>query len=269
LRGIKLNNSEDCVSILRELGLSISQAKIYLTLAKYKNLKATEISSISRVARPYVYAVLVQLEEVGLVEKTISKPEEFQAIPIEKCIHNLIQKRVVKTAELQQKALNLSQYFKSKTENQEISKEFHFIFIPNRDAVYAKGEKMVKNAQKSLCFLGLRKRVIAWVSNYSSILEEALIRKVNYRIIMPMSETNESSRDAFKDLIKYTNFELRLITESPNVVFCIGDRKEILLSTSAIDTPFPHPTLWSNNKCIVDLSQDYFDLRWQQASDQN
>jgi sugar-specific transcriptional regulator TrmB len=148
--GIKLDNSEDCVSILCELGLSISQAKVILSLVKHKNLKAQEISSISGVARPYVYGVLVQLEEAGLVEKTISKPEEFHAIPIEKCIHNLIQKRVVKTAELQQKALTLSQYLKRETENEEISKEFHFIFIPNRESVYGKAEKIVRNAQKSM-----------------------------------------------------------------------------------------------------------------------
>jgi sugar-specific transcriptional regulator TrmB len=77
-----VKNSEDCVPTLCEIGLSISQAKIYLTLAKHKNLKAQEISSISGVARPYVYGVLVQLMEAGFVEKTISKPEEFRAIPM-------------------------------------------------------------------------------------------------------------------------------------------------------------------------------------------
>jgi hypothetical protein len=71
--------------------------------------------------------------------------------------------------------------------------------------------------------------------------------------------------EPFEDLMKYPDFALRLIPESPNVVFCVWDRKEIFLSTSANDTPFPHPTLWSNNKCIVDLAQDYFDLIWQQA----
>lgn len=260
-----MKNSDDCVSTLCELGLSISQAKVILSLVQSRNLKAHEISSISGVARPDVYRILSQLEEAGLVEKTISKPEEFHAISIGKCVSNLIQKRIMKTEELQKKALTLTQNFQRNTENEEISKDFHFIFIHNRESVYGKAEKMVRNAQKSICFMGSRKRVTAWVSNYSPILEEVLIRKVNYRIIMTKSEANERLGEPFETLMKYPDFALRLIPESPNVVFCVGDRKEIFLSTSAIDTPFPHPTLWSNNKCIVDLAQDYFDLIWQQA----
>lgn len=260
-----MKSSDEYISTLAELGLSISQAKVYLSLAKSRSLKAHEISSISGVDRPDVYRVLLQLEEAGLVEKIISKPEEFHAISIEKCVSNLIQRRIMKTAELQEKALTLTQNFKRITENEELAAEFQFILIPNRGAVYAKAEKMIKSVQKIVCFMALRRRMIAWASNYSPLLEEALTRKVDFRIIMPKPKMKEHLGEPLEALMKYPNFVLRLISGSPKVGFSVWDRKEMLLSTSAIDTPFPHPTLWSNNKSVVDLSQGYFDLIWQKA----
>ena len=96
-------------------------------------------------------------------------------------------------------------------------------------------------------------------------MEEALARKVVFRIIMPKPEMNEHLGEPIEMLMNYPNFALKLLSESPNVGFSVWDRKEILFSTSGIDTPFPCPTLWSNNRSIVDLSQNYFNLLWQKA----
>ena len=217
---------------------------------------------------PDVYRVLVQLEEAGLVEKAMTKPEEFHAVSIEKCVSDLIQRRIMKTAELQQRTLALTQNFKRISENEELPEEFQFMLIPSRHAVYAKAEKMIRDVQTIICFMALKRRLIAWVSNYSHILEEALSRKVDFRIIMPKPELNERMGEPLEALMKYPNLDLRLISVSPNTGFSVWDRKEMLLSTSAIDSPFPHPTLWSNNKTAVDLAQDYFDLIWQKARKQ-
>ena len=267
MRGINTNISDEDISTLTELGLTVSQAKIYLSLAKAKNLTAQAISTTSKVARPDVYRVLVQLNEDGLVERIISKPQEFHAISVEKCVSKLIQRRIIKTEELAQKALKLIEDLKHDTANEEPNEKFEFIVIPNKDALYAKTEKMLSNTQERICFMGLTKRIFSWLSNYSPILEEALVRKVDCRMIMPQPETKHSLAP-LKTLEKYSNFVLRLISGSPKAVFSVWDRKEALISTSTVDTQFPVPTLWSNNKGIVDLSQDYFEFLWQKAEKQ-
>ena len=264
-----MNIFDDDVSILTDLGLTVLQAKIYLTLAKSRSLRASQIASISGVARPDVYRVLIQLEEDGLVEVMMSKPQEFRSIPIDQCVSNLIQKRILKTADLQQKGLTLTQHFKRNPEDEEPQEKNQFILIPNRDAVYFKAEKMLISVQERICFLALRRRMIAWLSNYRSILEETLERKVYCQVIMPKPEIDQGLGEPIEILSKYPNFSLRLISELPNVGFSVWDRKEILLSTSSVDTPFPFPTLWSNNKSIVELSQDYFDCVWQRAQETN
>jgi sugar-specific transcriptional regulator TrmB len=263
--GFKINSLEENLSILVELGLSYLQAKVFLTLAKSRTLKASEISSLTGIARPDVYRVLVQLDEAGLVEVMLSKPEEFQALSIEECVSNLIQRRILKTADLQKKALILTQDFKGKLENEEPEEKFQFKLISNKEAVFAKAEKMTKNAQKTICFLASRRRMIAWLLNYLPIMEEAIERKVCCQIIMPKADNDRSLRKITEALDKYPNFSLRTISEVPSVGLSVWDRKETMLNTLAIDTPLPHPALWSNNKSIVEVSQNYFDCTWQKA----
>jgi sugar-specific transcriptional regulator TrmB len=254
---------------LTELGLSNVQAKIYLTLAKSRTLKASEISSLSGVARPDVYRVLIQLEEAGLVEVMMCKPEEFHAISIEKCVSILIQRRILKTAELQQKVLTLTHDFKRDAAKEEPEEKYQFMLISNKDAVYAKAEKMTRSAQERICFLALKKRIIVWLFNSIPLLEETLARKVSCQIVLPKNEKDQGFDELTETLGKYSNFSLRLLSESPDIGFSVWDRKEVLMNNLSIDSLSPHPTLWSNNKSIVELSQNYFDLMWQKAQKAN
>ena len=262
-------DSDEYVSTLTELGLSASQAKVYLSLAKSKSLKAPEISSISGITRPDVYRILVELENAGFVQRRISKPIRFQAVSMEKCVTELIQRRIMKTAELEKKAHSLTQNFKHVTKKEKLGEEFDFMLIPNKVAIYAKAEIMIRNVEDTICFMALRRRMLAWASSYSPLLEDALKRKVTFKIIIPKPDADERLGGPLEALMKYPNFELRLASGPPNVGFSVWDKKEMLLSTSAVDSPFPHPTLWSNNKAAVDLAQDYFDLVWQKCRKTN
>lgn len=113
--------------------------------------------------------------------------------------------------------------------------------------------------------MGPRIRLTNWISNYSPVIEEALTRKVYFRFILPEAERHWELDGPVEALMKYPNFEIQVISEFPNLSFSIWDRKEMMLSTSGIDTPFSHPTLWSNSSSTIDLSQNYFDLMWQKT----
>ncbi len=256
---------DDYVSTLTELGLTNLQAKVYLSLAKAKNLKAQEISNAAGIARPDVYRVLTELQKAGLIERIIAKPERFHAISMEECVSNLMQKRIIKTAELQQKTQSLARIFRRSIESEEPEAGFQFTLIPERAALYSKAEKLVKQVRTSVDFLGLRKKMLAWLLTYQSRLEEALLRNVTCRMIMPEDEILRLDEN-LKSLRKNSNFLLRGVAKEPKAGFSIWDRKEILINTSTADTASSHPSLWSNNKVIVDLSQDYFEHVWKEAN---
>ena len=62
---------DDQISILEELGMTTTQPKIYLSLAKSKSLNAHAIANIAKIARPDVYRIMPMLEDAGFVERVI------------------------------------------------------------------------------------------------------------------------------------------------------------------------------------------------------
>ena len=258
---------DEHVSTLVELGLSPSQAKVCLVLAKSKTLTAHTINKISGIPRSDVYRVLGELEKAGIVEKIISKPEKFHAISIEECVSTLLQERFRKTQQLQKDGLKLTQYFfREKAALEEEDEKFGFVLITGKNAVYSKTEKLFRSTQQNICFVGLKRRTLVWLSSCLPSLEEALKRNVDCKMIMQKPE--KSLHKTLKTLQKYPNFSLRMVLEQPKTAFSVWDQKEILMSTSVLDSSAPLPILWSNNKSMVDLCQEYFECIWQKAEKQ-
>ena len=228
-------------------------------------MSAHEISRVSDIARPHVYKILAELEETGLVVRIIGKPERFQAINIAEGVSALLQRRITKTAELQEKATRLTLNFKTNQSQMAPEENLQFMLIPKRDAVYKKAEKMLIKAQKNIDFLCLTRRMISWLSICLPHFEAALARKVDCKVIMPKPEPGEDIWKPIKTLKNCPNFTLRLISKEPKFGFSVWDNKEILLTTSPIDSPIPATTLWSNNRGLVDLCQEHFNCIWRKT----
>jgi sugar-specific transcriptional regulator TrmB len=257
--------ADENVLTLTNLGLTVAQAKVYLALAKSNNLKANMISKLSGVARSDVYRVINELEEDGFVARIISKPEEFHAVSIDECLCTLMQRRIDKTSQLAHKVRALSEKLRDKDMNEQFNEKCQFVLLPKRLPIYFRAEKMLSKVQECICFLGLTRRMTAWLSNYSLQVQEALKRKVDCRIIMPEAAEVQYLKEPYTSLWKYPHFELRLISRSPSSDFSIWDRKEILITTSVVDSAAPAPSLWSNNNSLVGLTQDYFGCIWADA----
>ena len=76
-----------------QLGLTKTQARVYLVLLKLDSSNARTIYKNTDVPRPEVYRSLDELQKLGLVEREVSKPIVFQTPPLELCIQILMDKR--------------------------------------------------------------------------------------------------------------------------------------------------------------------------------
>lgn len=72
----------DKVDLLVRLGVAPNQAKVYLALTGTSPSTANQISKATGIAPEVVYRAIPKLQEKGLVEKEITSPAKFQAIPI-------------------------------------------------------------------------------------------------------------------------------------------------------------------------------------------
>ena len=253
------------ISTLHDLGLDITQSKVYLAIARAGKITVHEISKLSGVARPHVYHALEKLEDAGLVIRIISQPVRFTAIPVDECTSILLKRRIEKTRMLRAQTALLNEHYKSSQDLEPSKTEPQFMLIPKKDAVYKQANKMLIEVEESIDFLCLTRRMISWLSNSLSTVVETLDRKVAIRVIMPKSTSGNDVSGPIDMLYNYGNFTMRVIPKEPKYGFSIWDGKEILMTTSPVDSSTPATTLWSNNRGLVDLCQEHFCCLWEKA----
>jgi sugar-specific transcriptional regulator TrmB len=261
-----LEHLNEYISTLHDLGLDITQSKVYLALAKAGKKTVHEISKLSGVARPHVYHALEKLEDAGLVIRIISQPERFMAIPVDDCTSILLKRRIKKTRMLRAQTALLNEHYNTLQNFDTSDAKLQFMLIPKKDAVYEQANKMLMEVEESIDFLCLTRRMISWLSTCLSTVVETLDRKVAFRVIMPKPTSGKDDvAGPIEMLYNYGNFTLRVIPKEPKFGFSIWDGEKILMTTSPVDSSTPATTLWSNNRGLVDLCQEHFCCLWKKA----
>ena len=251
---------EEMVNVLKELGMTTTGARIYLTLLRSNNATAKRVSQLSGVPRPDTYRILSHLESEGFVSTVLGRPKKFLAISPKDCVSILSRRRKEKLVYLKEEALSQIQLLRK--EKQEKSSQIdEFVIISNREILYSKGREMIDNAKKCICILGTNQKVQAFIFSERQAIEKALSRKVDFKLML---ESIETSKPAVlpEEFHKYPNFSVLFSSEPAKASFGVYDRKEILLSSSIEDVAHKYSSIWSTNKSLVSLAQDYFDLAW-------
>ena len=93
------------IQVLMELGLSFVQAKVYLVLVGLGEADVRTVSLVSGVSRQEVCGVILELEELGLVQRTM-------AVPVDGGVDLLFEKEEQKIRELEERVLR---FIKSQT----------------------------------------------------------------------------------------------------------------------------------------------------------
>lgn len=177
------------VQILTQLGLTISQAKVYLALLELKKASGKITAKHSKMARQEVYRVLAELQEKGLVEKIIAIPTEFKPISIEDCLSILIESKKAEISEAQKKATSLLQKFKKKNSHEKAQlqeEDSQFILISEK-RVIKRVRRNIENTQTSLDVITTSDRFKPRIFNFYEVGKKALERGAKFRLIINKS----------------------------------------------------------------------------------
>ena len=141
---------------LTNIGLTLNESRVYLTLLKYGELNGYETSKFSGVSRSLVYDVLERLVNKGFVLKSTSKNNVYKALDYEKLIEKinqanqynlLIAKEKLKDASIEEK-------------------ESELIFnIKGFDNFIFKAKSLISNAKKEIS-------LSLWSSEFNLIKDE-------------------------------------------------------------------------------------------------
>jgi sugar-specific transcriptional regulator TrmB len=254
---------DEDVRILKDLGLTAMQAKVYLTLTKTEEATTKTIAKTSKIARQNTYQITAELQKIGLIEKILAKPTKFRAIPLKNAAQMLLQKRAVEYQQVEEETTKLLQTAKDHREKSVLAtSNDEFVLIPDKDAHRLRIEQAFRYAQESIntiMILRYNKRLTPKL--LPPLLKKAIMRGVRVRHISnkPQGWETPLKNSVWK---KNGSYEIKYIDDEPPVMFCIVDEKEVFFSTGIDPNPYNTSALWTNNTGIVTIAKEYFEQTW-------
>jgi sugar-specific transcriptional regulator TrmB len=255
---------DEYTQALMDLGLTLLQAKTYLAFATLGKADAKTIAKASNVARQDIYRIVPMLQKLGLAEKIIANPTIYKATSIKDGLSILLQNKKKECAELQKKTTSLINNFHANTakiDTQEGETQFKLtseatLFLKMHKSLHQEAQISI-DAIIPLIFDGPAK-----FNDGLSFPKKAMRRGVKIRLITQKAKNGLQSRE-LQELGKNSLCELKYSATPVLFGMHIFDNKEVTLATSENGLP----SLWSNNRNLVNLAASYFDEMWSKAQE--
>ncbi|MDR0492050.1 MAG: hypothetical protein LBH74_00185 [Nitrososphaerota archaeon] len=247
--------------ILSELGLTINQTKVYLALLRLSTAsKAISIFKVSGVARQDIYRVLRELQQIGVVEKVITKPTRFRAVEPKKATTILIEKKKENFHRLNRRA---EEFANKVCERYNPTPNYHekdqIVLITEKQSIIRKIQESIERTQNTVDSLTPSRELSPWLTSVEESIKIAKDKGVKIRWI---TKKTVNDKDPTKLLVysDQTNAKLEDIMP-PRAQFFIFDGKEIILSFE--ESNFAEaPVLWTNSPSVIVLARNYFETYW-------
>jgi sugar-specific transcriptional regulator TrmB len=256
---------ENAEQILRELGLTLAEARIYLALARLHHPStAKTISCFSKVARQDIYRTLDALQGIGLVEKIVDAPTLFKPIPMRDALSTLYEKRKREDFELQTKMKELLQQFPNNKEEPPQKGEYSFIMVREGKALLKRIERIFDSTQVSADIVGCMSAARQGSNLLPEPFRKAIKRGVKIRLIHEELEKELQGPKIWQSL-KAPNLKLRYVRNPLKVSVGIHDYREAVLYIYPKADKMPPPAILSNNPSFVVMCHDHFEKIWETA----
>jgi len=263
---------KDLVKRLTEFGLSVNQAKVYLSIAQAASTSVNTISKITHIHRQDIYKILPKLEEMGLITKTIDRPVTIKAIPVEDALSNIVsteeQKVKQRIRRLKANCKELANAIKETQEQSEMRAQEqeteHAIFICADRAIKNKLDVSYGNA-RTKCDLVMNFELITRRLPVLRKRFQALATtKVKTRLLVDTDKNKGLVERTLEEIIPSTDYFIVKLTSGEITVkpYLIVDRKEVYISTRR-KTTFGEPCiLWTSSKNVISIYEENFEKAW-------
>lgn len=244
---------------LEKLGLSKSQARVYLAVVSTQKASVAQIANLSKVARPDVYRILPTLEENGLVKKIIGSPTTYEATPLKQACEMLLENKKAEYNEIQHN----TSYLINKVD---INAHLHSVDVGSFQIVSS--VKLLlemlaaenANAKASIDLMGKWPNVRPVVFGCHQFFPNAMKKGVKIRVIVDSDPSERKLASALGNPL----LEIRYLGERVPIKATIYDKRKasMFVGFSYDDVV---PSLWSDNPEFLKMMSTYFDTLWMKA----
>ena len=257
---------EKMLETLTRLGLTINESRTYLALLQQGTATARQLCKISNIARPDIYRIISILQKEGLIEKMVTRPASFQAIPARQVLPVLLNRKNLEQNDLKKKTKELLSDLKKNLPEKKLDPVSEVVIVPGKEVILQKLRDGLLKAQNSVHVVTTPSRFSLAILEFAPTYYEVLKRGVKIKITTTLHEADEKALKIIQKLSKNPNFEVKYFSDSSPVILSIFDDNEIFVTMSATAQNFVAPALWSNNPSLIKLAENYFETKWQNAA---
>lgn len=264
---------DELVHRLMGFGLSVNQAKIYLSIIQSPSLNIKAISTNTKVHRQDIYKILPKLEKMGLIVLTIGHPISIRPIPIEQALNNVIE---IKSQKAKQEIKQLKTTVKIlvdaiKTQQQNNVEKESIIqaeYLSTDYAIQHQLDAAYANAKTKVDVI-INFQILESVSLRASKRFQSLAENgVKTRIILDIPR-KKSDLNMLQNIIpRQDDFFIKIVkNETTLKPYIIIDDKNIYVSTKR-RTPNQLPcVLHTNSENVISVYRDNFESTWIKAKE--
>ncbi len=251
--------------ILKLLGLSPTQAHVYLTLIKTGRTSARTLAELTGVACPDIYRIMDVFEKKGLIIEIIELPKKFEATKIEQALPILMNNKIQEAKKLGKDIRLFIKEMKQIQKCDKVSgKDSDLILLPATKIIVHKRKEKILNAQQSIDTIISWKCHKAYLNqNYKAVTKKALDKGVKYRLIIENpKKTNLLLKSEVLSVLVKSGARIKYTSSNPPALVTIYDNKEAIVYTTNKAGLYDTPLMCTNNSSIVSIVTCYFEYLW-------
>ena len=260
------------MDVLIELGFTISEAKVYLTLIQTGTSPVASITKTTEIHREHLYQIVNSLEKKGLIEKEIGTPTLYTATPLEAALPMIVKHKQEQITELKTKTTKLIE--EAKINNQNITQptlnkqpENHqFVLVPGKETIINKIRENLQKTQTNIDVVTTPIRFSSAIQEFANSYKQALRRGVKIRICVEKHVVEKAALEIVQKFAKNPGFEVKFFPDPADAIVVIFDKKQAFVITSATANLSGASSLCSTNPSFVVLAQNYFDFKWNNST---
>jgi sugar-specific transcriptional regulator TrmB len=255
---------EKSVQLLTQLGLSPTQARLYESILERGKGGGTALGFSKNMGLPRseIYRALSELQQKGLVEKEVSYPNKFNAIPIATGLQILLSQKNEHYKKLEHNINSFLQKAKSFQEVPLDEEEYKITIVEGKHRILNKISQQHKNAKQSVKILTTLPRWLQIIHYCIRDYEAALNRGVEYLIVVENTEGKFTLPNEIELLLKKPNLKLATCAVKLKTNGAIFDDKEVSINFFPSKSLSESPFIWSNHPSLISMLEDQFEKHW-------
>lgn len=257
---------ENDIVALTEIGFTKTQAKLYLSILQMGATDAQSLSKKTDVPSQVTYRTLGELQQKGLVEKTIGLPQTYRALPLPDGLSVMISSKVDEYAKAVEKSKELLEKF-CKLEETVDPSDYYIDFFKGKALMAKRYSAACQSTRHTVDVCSTFQRWPALTSLVCEQVKDDLQRGIKYRIILDKPKNEWHIEKELWPIILHPNYKIGVIPDKPKVNSIIFDDRVAGFVYYPGEAIAESPLVYTNHPSLVVSFHEYFEKVWAKAEE--